>query len=88
MADIKALVAAVDAAEAGFQTLIDERRANRDSMGKAAFKAYNTDTHAQQRAAQAGVTDATKALQASLNNSRQDILVGALEGRDTLGGAS
>ncbi len=86
--DVKALVAAVDAAEATFQALIDERRANRVSMPAAKFKAYNTDTREQQLAAQAGVTNATKALQAALNNTRQEVLVGALEGRDTLGGAS
>ncbi len=86
--DVKALVAAVDAAEATFQALIDERRANRVSMTRAKFKAYNDDTREQQLAAQAAVTGAIKALQGSLNNSRQEVLVSALEGRDHLGGAS
>ena len=86
--DIKALVAAVDAAEAAFQVLIDERRANRDSMTRAAFKEYNTDTRRQQVDTQAAVTAAILALQAALTNTKQTVLVQALEGRDTLGGAS
>jgi hypothetical protein len=86
--DVQALVAAVDAAEAAKQALLDERRGNRTSMTKAAFSAYNTETHAKQRDVQAAVDAATAALQAALNNNRQEVLVTALEGRETLGGAT
>ena len=86
--EVQALVAAVDAAEAAKQVLLDERRGNRTSMTKVAFQAYNTDTRQQQVEVQAAVTAATAALQAHLNNARQTILVEALGETGTLGGAA
>ncbi len=86
--DVQALVAAVAAAEAAKQVLLDERRGNRTKLTKAKFKAYNEDTRQHQVDVQAAVDTATADLQAHLNNARQTILVEALGETGTLGGAA
>lgn len=88
MSDIAALKAAVDAAEAAEEELIAERRANRASMSKADFKAYNEETRAAQVDLAKAVAEANQALQAALNNARQEILVNAIGETNTAGGAS
>lgn len=76
--DIKALAAAVGAAEDTVAKMVKVRHGKRTSMPKAEFKAYNADTAGDQLAATQAVTDAHKALAGALNNSRQQLLVGTV----------
>ena len=72
MADLAALKAAVDVAEAAKETLLDERRTNRDTMSPRDFRAYNEATRAQQKDVTADETAATKAYQDELKVIRAD----------------
>jgi hypothetical protein len=78
MADIQALKLAVDQAEAAKEILVEERRANRESMTKAEFKAYNTSTYQEQIDVEKAVGKAISDLQAALNAARQELLVGTV----------
>lgn len=85
MSDLAALQAAVteaknelEAAEAAKEALLEERRANRDSMSKKDFRAYNESTTTRQLETQAAVDAAQAKLSAALNTVRQEILVGTL----------
>ena len=85
MSDLAALQAAVTeakgelaAAEAAKEALLEERRANRDSMSKSAFRSYNENTRAQQLEVQAAVNAAQAKLSATLNSVRDEVLVGTL----------
>jgi Skp family chaperone for outer membrane proteins len=91
MADIAALKAALDEAEATQDALIEERRQNRESMTRAGFRAYNEETKAQQVEVARAIADAQQALTAALNNVRSEALsvaVGTLSESGTQGGVS
>ena len=95
MADLAALKAAVDAAEAAKEALLDERRTKRATMPKQAFRDYNTATHDQQLAVEADVVAATKEFQAELSVIRSDavdaainVAVGTISETNSEGGAS
>ncbi len=95
MADLAALKAAVDAAEAAKEALLDERRANRLTMPKQAFRDYNASTQDQQLAAEAAVAAADKEFRAALGVIRTDavenaisVAVGTLSETNSEGGAS
>ncbi len=95
MADLAALKAAVDAAEAAKETLLDERRSKRDTMPRQAFRDYNDATREQQLAVEAAVTAATKEFQAALSVIRSDavdaainVAVGTINEADSGGGTS
>jgi hypothetical protein len=94
MADLAVLKAAVDAAEAVKETLLDERRTNRDVMSKQAFRDYNESTRAQQKNVEADVAVATEAFQDALKVIRADavdaainVAVGTLHESNSAGGA-
>ena len=78
MADLAALKAAVDAAEAAKEALLDERRANRDSMSKKAFREYNASTRAQQKDVEADVFAADTAFNDELKVIRADAVDNAI----------
>ncbi len=95
MADLAALKAAVDAAEAAKETLLDERRANRGTMSKQGFRDYNASTQDQQLAAEAAVAAADTEFQDALKVIRSDavenainVAVGTLNETNSEGGAS
>lgn len=95
MADLAALKAAVDAAEAAKETLLVERAAKRASMPKQDFRDYNAATHAQQLAVEHAVAAATKEFQAELSVIRSDavenainVAVGTISEAESEGGVS
>lgn len=88
MAHIDELKTALAEAEAVKETLLETRRANRETMSKMGFRAYNEETRAEQLEVQAAVTAAIAAITVHLNNSRQEIFVGTLNESETVGGAS
>ncbi len=91
MADLAALNAAIEAAEATEVTLIDQRRANRESMSPTDFRAYNDVTREEQIFVQAAVVKARKDLQAALTTVRSEALnvaIGTISESNTPGGAS
>ena len=95
MADLAALKAAVDAAEAAKADLVDEMNANRASMNNADYAVYNYATTVQQKDIQAAVMDATEAFQAELKVIRADavdnainVAVGTLSETNAPGGAN
>ena len=79
MADLAALKAALDAAEAAKETLLVERRANKVEMNPGAFASYNAATYQQQKDIQKAVMNATEAFQAELKVIRADAVDGALK---------
>lgn len=91
MADIAALKAALDQAEADKEALLEERRANRASMSKADFRAYNDQTRQQQVEIQKAVDDAQAELTQALNSVRSEALnvaVGTISESNSAGGTS
>lgn len=86
--DIAQLKADLDAAEAAELALIEERRANRVSMTKAEFQAYNDDTRQDQKDLARAVKAAEQALHSALNNKRQEILVEAIGEGSSQGGVA
>ncbi len=95
MADLAALKAAVDVAEAAKETLLIERRGNKETMSPRDFRAYNDSTRAQQKNIQAAVTDAVSAFQGELKVIRADavdkainVAVGTLTESETAGGTN
>lgn len=94
MADLAVLKAAVDAAEAVKETLLDERRTNRDSMPKQAFRDYNEATRVQQKEVEKAVSvantefqDALKVIRADAVDAAINVAVGTLHESDSAGGA-
>ncbi len=95
MADLAALKAAVDAAEAAKETLLTERRGNREVMSPRDFRAYNEATRVQQKNVEADVSAADKAFQDELKVIRADavdaainVAVGTVSESETAGGAN
>jgi len=95
MADLAALKAAVDVAQAAQDSLIEERASKRASMVKAEFQVYNYATVQQQKDTQAALGDATEAFQAELKVIRADavdkainVAVGTLSESNSPGGAN
>jgi hypothetical protein len=91
MADIATLKAALDEAEAAKETLIAERRANRESMTRTEFRAFNESTRVEQIETERAVQNAQKALAAALNDVRAEALnvaVGTVNETNKVGGAS
>ncbi len=95
MADLAALQAAVDAAQAAQDSLIEERASKRASMPKAEFKVYNYATIQQQKDTQAALGAAILAFQAELKVIRSDavesaisVAVGTISESNTPGGAN
>jgi Skp family chaperone for outer membrane proteins len=91
MADIAALKAALDAAEAAEEALIAERRQNRDSMSKAEFRSYNQATQEKQIELSGAIRDAQKALAEALNDVRSEALnvaVGTVSESGSMGGTN
>jgi hypothetical protein len=95
MADLAALKAAVDVAEAAKEALIGERGAKRGTMSKQAFRDYNASTHDEQLAVEAAVAAANKEFQAAIAVIRSDavenaiqVAVGTLSESDTGGGTN
>ncbi len=93
MADLAALKAAVDKAEAAKETLVEERRTKRDTMPRPEFRVYNEATRAQQVDTQTAVDVTTAEFQKALNEVRADavaqvISVGTLTESNTPGGAN
>ncbi len=72
MADLAALKAAVDAAQAAKDGLKADRISNRNSMVKIDFQNYNHNTAGQQRAVQADMMAAEKAFNDELKVIRAD----------------
>ena len=95
MADLAALKAAVDAAEAAKETLLVERRANKAEMNRKDFAAYNVATYQQQKDIEAAVRAATSAFQDELKVIRSDavdnaiqVAVGTVGETNTVGGSN
>jgi 3-hydroxy-3-methylglutaryl CoA synthase len=95
MADLAALKAAVDAAEAAKAVLVDEMRVNRVEMNNGDYAAYNASTRVLQLDIQAAVEAATKAFQAELKVIRSDavdsainVAVGTVSESNTQGGTN
>ncbi len=95
MADLAALKAAVDVAEAAKETLLTERRGNRDTMSPRDFRAYNDATRVQQKNVEGDVAAATTAFQDELKVIRADavdaaisVAVGTINEADTAGGGN
>lgn len=91
MADIAALKAALDQAEADKEALIQERAEKRRTMSKYDFRAYNEETHQQQIDVQKAVDDAQAALTSALNDVRSEALnvaVGTISESNSAGGTS
>ena len=89
MADIAALKAALDEAEAAQEALVAERRQNRENMTRAEFRAYNEATRALQIDMAAAVSDAQNALSGALNDVRSEALqvaVGTISEGNSVGG--
>lgn len=78
MADLAALKAAVDAAQAAQDSLIAVRASKRASMPKAEFKVYNYATNQEQKETQAALGDATEAFVAELKVIRADAVDNAI----------
>ncbi len=95
MADLAALKAAVDAAEAAKEALLVERRTNRETMSPRDFRAYNDATRVQQKNVEADVGAADKAFQDELKVIRADavdnainVAVGTVNEAETAGGTN
>lgn len=95
MADIAALKAACDAAEAAKETLLTERRANRETMSPKAFREYNASTRAQQKDVQAAIgvadtefQDALKVIRSDAVDAAINVAVGTLHEGNEVGGAT
>ncbi|KKM15936.1 hypothetical protein LCGC14_1690900 [marine sediment metagenome] len=95
MADLAALKAACDAAEAAKAALLEERASKRAAMPKQAFRDYNASTRAEQLAVEAAVAAANKEFQAALTVIRSDavenainVAVGTISEADSEGGMS
>jgi hypothetical protein len=95
MADLAALKAAVDAAEAAKEALLVERRANKVEMNKRDFASYNAATYQDQIDIEKALIAATKDFQAELKVIRADavdnainVAVGTISEEDGAGGAS
>lgn len=95
MADLAALKAAVDAAEAAKADLVDEMNVNRAEMNNADYAVYNYATTVQQKDIQAAVNGTTEAFQAELKVIRADavdnainVAVGTISESNTPGGAN
>ena len=85
---IPALKQAVDDAYTAEEELLEERRANRESLSKSAFRAYNEETRQRQIDVQKAISAAERQLQLALNNARQELLVGTVAESNTGGGAN
>lgn len=95
MADLAALTAALDAAEAAKEELVAERRVNRVVMTNADFASFNAATYQKQKDIQKAVNVTTKAFQAELKVIRADavdnainVAVGTMSESNAPGGAS
>ncbi len=95
MADLAALKAAVDAAQAAKDELKAERIHNRKTMLKQDFANYNHNTHDQQRAAHADMMAAEKAFNDEIKVIRSDasekaiaVAVGTINESNSAGGTS
>ncbi len=78
MADLAALKAAVDTAEAAKVALLKERASKRAAMPKAEFKVYNFATRQQQLDIEADVTAANNAFNDELKVIRSDAVENAI----------
>ena len=95
MADLAALKAAVDAAQAAKDELKAERIHNRKAMLKQEFANYNHNTAGQQREVQAAMNAAEKAFNDELKVIRADatdkaieVAVGTISESNSSGGTS
>lgn len=77
--------AMTDAYEAE-ESLLKERRENRDKMSRADFRAYNEQTRDKQKKVQRDIDSAEAELHRLLNNARQEIMVGTLSEGNSAGG--
>ena len=67
------------------EKLLKERRANRESMTKAEFRAYNENTRQKQIDVQKAVDEAQRTLSMSLDRVRHEVAVGTVEEGEGLG---
>ncbi len=95
MADLAALMAAVDAARAVKTALKEERIHNRKTMVKQDFKNYNQATGDQQREVHAGLVAAEKAyndelkvIRANATDKAIEVAVGTIAESDSPGGTN
>jgi hypothetical protein len=95
MADLAALIAAVDAAQAAKSALKAERIEKRNTLLKQDFKDYNLVTGNQQREVHAALISAEKAYNAELKVIRADaadnainVAVGTISESNSPGGTS
>lgn len=73
MADTQELQDAVVVAEDALAALLAIRRANRESMSRNDFRAYNDSTRAEQLTATGDVNDTNQALRDHLNAARSNV---------------
>lgn len=78
MADLVALKAALDAAEAAKAALVDERRAKRPVMTRGEFRDYSAATHQKQLDVTAAVTKAQAEFSVAAGRVKEDAINVAL----------
>jgi hypothetical protein len=91
MTDLSALKIEVDTAEAAKETLVAERRTNRETMNRADWRAYNEETRSQQIEVEKAVTAANKAFQEAATTIRSEainVAIGTISETNTPGGTS